>query len=146
MACETFKTTLAGVEYTYTQLPASRSLRLKIRLVATFSGCIHMFLAGREKSDDEQLKIFVDAITTTLNKSTTDDIIALIFDCVATVQVGMDVIDVDKQFSGDLLNLYTLVYWVLRKEYESFLVVMIDLLGDTKPIKTQSGLKSISQI
>jgi len=144
MSCENFKTTLNGVEYNYTQLPASKSLNLKLRLTKVFGSTIPLLLEGIGKNDEAQTLIFTDAILKILTENNADEISTLITDTVSTVQVGQDRIDVDNQFSGDLVGLYTLFYWVIKKEYESFLAGVTGLLGDIKKPVKKTQLKSIS--
>ncbi len=147
MSCEKFKTTLGGVEYNYTQLPASKSLRLKLRITKVFSDVLPLLLGGLGKTDSEQVQLFATAINQMMSRNTTDEVADLILDSVRTVQIDDEQIDVDKQFSGNLVGLYTLIFWVLKKEYKGFLDVATGLFdkGSVKK-KTKSGPRNISQI
>lgn len=147
MPCEKFKTTLGGVEYNYTQLPASKSLRLKLRITKVFSDVLPLLLGGLGKTDSEQVQLFATAINQMMSRNTTDEVADLILDSVRTVQIDDEQIDVDKQFSGNLVGLYTLIFWVLKKEYKDFLDVMTGLFDkDSVKKKTKAGPRNISQI
>lgn len=145
MSCEKSRTTLGGVEYNYTQLPASKSLRLKLRILSVFGEAIPKLISGLGKSDEEQIPIIVAAISSILKGDQTDRVADLVFDVIRTVQIDDTQIDIDKQFAGDLVGMYALVHWVLKKEFGAFLADVIGL-SESKPVKPRNGLKNISQI
>lgn len=133
MACQTFKTQLKGIEYTYTQLPASQSILLKLKIAKIFGDAIPELIGALGQSDNEQLRILSNVITTLLNKNKPEEITDLLVNIISTIQIGMERIKPDSQFSGDLSGFYSLVFWTLKKEYGDFLEGMTATFGLKKP-------------
>lgn len=144
MACETFKTTINGTEYSYTQLPASRSLRLKFKIIKLFSSAVPLLIEGKGKKDDEQIKMFIKAIESVVGSSGGNDVPDLIIECLSSVQVDDDHIDFNKQFSGIMVEMYKVLFWVMKKEYGSFLEEAKGLFAEMKA-KEVDGSKSLPQ-
>lgn len=121
MSCETFTTEIEGGNYTYTQLSAKKSLKLKFRLAGILGTAVSDILPAIGKSDEEQMKAFGAAIQDVFSKNEPDKVLKLIEDILVPAFKDNERIDIDKHFEGNLPDLYKVIFWILGKEYGNFI-------------------------
>lgn len=121
MSCETYTTEIDGSEYAYTQLTAKKSLKLKFRIAGLMGSAIGDIMPAIGKSDEVQLRAFGNAIQDVFSKNNPDTVLKLIEDIFVPAFKDKTRIDIDEHFTGDTLNMYKVLFWVLKCEYEDFL-------------------------
>ena len=121
MSCEQFHTTINQIDYSYTQLPATQSLKLKFKLAGILGNAIGEITAGLGKKDAEQMKVFTSAIEHIFSNNDPDMIVELIKKILAPAFRDKKRIDFDADFTGNTQEMYQAVFWILKTEYGGFM-------------------------
>lgn len=137
MSCEQFQTELkdkAGKlhEYSYTQLSAKKSLKLKYRLIGIFGGALPELFAKIDASEEEQLEAFCLLLQDIFVKHDPDEIVALEEYILAPAFRDGERIDFDTMYTSNTFEMYRAVAWVLSKEYGDFFGVIGSLAPKLK--------------
>ena len=120
MNCETFTTEINGHKYTYTQLPASKSLSLKYLLAGILGSAITDILPYIGSSKEEQTKAFGDAMVNIFSNNDPDKIVDIIKRIMEPAFKDGERINIDNHFTGETEEMYQVLMWILNKEYGSF--------------------------
>ena len=121
MSCETFTETIDGIDVSYTQLPAKKSLALKYRLLGLLGGAVSDIANSIGKKDDEQLEAFGKALQDVFGRNDPNEVLAIIEQTLKPVFINGERIDIDRDFTGNLELMYKILFWVLDKEYGNFI-------------------------
>jgi len=121
MGTET-KTTKIGInDYSYTQLPARKSLTLKFTIVSLIGKSLIKGFSSVGKDEKEQMETFADAMTSIFDKNSPEKIISLIEEIFTPAFRNGERVNIDKHFEGGFSEMYSALFWVLKMEYGSFL-------------------------
>ena len=121
MSCETFTTEIKGAKYSYTQLSAKKSLKLKFRMAAVMGTAVSDILPAVEESEARQLKAFGAAIGDVFGNNDPDSMVQLFEDIMIPAFKDGDRINMDKHFTGKTLEMYEVLFWILKCEYGDFI-------------------------
>ena len=155
MSCETFTTSIEDSDYAYTQLPARKSLKLKYDLLGMMGGALSELAKAFENFDEEiesvqddfrdaiknqddldekriekrveQIKAFGNVIERIFAGNSSDDMVDFIERALLPAFKNGKRIDIDRDFTGKLKQLYAVLFWVLQCEYGDFLEGLEDL-------------------
>lgn len=120
MNCETFTTEINGRAYSYTQLPATKSLILKYSLAGIIGSAVTDIIPYLGKSKNEQTKAFGDAMVKIFSNNEPEEIVALIKKVMVPAFCDGERIDIDKHFTGEASEMYQVLLWILKQEYGDF--------------------------
>ncbi len=132
MACEMSKTTIGENDYSYTQLSASKSLKLKFSLAAVVGSGFAEMVGHLNDTEDSQMTAFTNAIESIFSKNDPDKIYGLIERIVKPAFMNGERIDIDRDFTGKINELYQVVFWVLKVEYSDFFTEAVQLFPAQK--------------
>lgn len=121
MSTETLTTTINENKYSYTQLSATESLRLKFRLAGIIGGAAGEIAQGLGGSDSEQIASFGRAMSNVFRENDPDEIISLIERIFIPAFVNGERVNLDKHYKGEFAEMYQALLWVLKSEYGGFL-------------------------
>lgn len=128
MNCQTSTIEILGHKYTYTQLPATKSLLLKYKLAAIIGSSITDLIPALGKKDEEQVKYIGNAIQDLFNRNKPDEIVALLKDIFTPAFRDGERVDFDEHYTGNFKEMYEALAWILRTEYGNFLSGVENLL------------------
>ncbi len=150
MAIETKEKRIGDALYHVTQLPARRALRLKSKLIKTFGPSLaQLFMSYDEKTekshsemtDEEKLDCLsinpvdkyrieeirkssivkgVQLLASSLDDKTFEDFVSELTQGVRRDGVELNSGIIDHVFAGDLLNLYSVLFFILEVNYADF--------------------------
>lgn len=121
MSCETYNETVAGMELTYTQLSARKSLLLKYKLIGIAGSAIGNLSSGIGKSGEEQMTVFSSALQNIFKANEPEVVLSVIEEILKPVFVNGERVDIDRDFTGEAEKMYRIVFWALNKEYGNFI-------------------------
>ena len=132
MGCETFTTEIEGSKYSYTQLTAKKSLRLKYELLGIMGGAFSDIASAMDIEDttsdaeefakrEKQIKVFGSAIEHIFSGSNPDKMVDMIETILIPAFKDGERIDLDTHFTGKTKQMYSVVFWILTCEYGDFL-------------------------
>ena len=128
---ETREKEINGANYTVTQLPARRAIKLKAKLIKMFGPVLaQLFLVVKkvDKEEYEQKSNIVSAVEILASNLDPVDFETLIVELFAGVRKnGKELLPnvIDTEFAGDLATLYLVALFVLEVNFASF----FELLG-----------------
>lgn len=122
MAVETFNTEINGKQFSYTQMPASKSLLMKLRLMKILGPALP--LIGEVfslESDRDKFVVFTKIIERLMVRTQPEEVLQIFKDITELCFCDGKKALFDVVFTGNLEDLYELAFWVITKEYSSFL-------------------------
>jgi len=123
---ETMEKHINGANYTVTQLPARRALRLKARLIKLFGPVLAQFFvtASKESNDNEKKSDIVKAIEMlgmNLDENSFETLITEMLNGVRKNGVELNSSTIDIEFAGDMATIYQVVLFVIEVNFSNFL-------------------------
>lgn len=136
---ETKDKLIDGSNYTVTQLPARRALRLKAKLLKMFGSVIaQFFLATSEDNNEEQKKFdFVKTfqlLGSQIDENSFESLITEILTGVRKNGIELTAQTIDIEFAGDIATIYKVVWFVLEANFGNFfqMIGIGNLSGDVQ--------------
>jgi len=129
MTCETFTTNINEHEYAYTQLPATKSLKLKYKLIGIIGGSVLEMQQAIGAEDDMQLKVFSHVVKEIFSQADPDELVNLISDVFIPCFRDKERVDIDRDFTGNTVEMYKAFSWILEMEYRDFFEELQAMLG-----------------
>jgi len=130
MACETFKETINGRDYSVTQMPPSMAGPIKFQIAGMFGEGIKELMGVIGKKEDEQAAILFKVISKVVKENGHDEVFAFVKKIVCTVNYKgaddkmsrMDSTSFESLYAGDdLLEAYKVFLWVIKCNFSGFL-------------------------
>lgn len=138
MGCEQHKKTIADREYTYTQLPPKKHLKLKFRLMAIVGESLTRLIGlVSEEDNDKQMEGVGKAMNDIFGKHNPDVIMDLIDSIVSPAFVDVERINIDLHFQNNAEGIYPVLFWILKVEFQEVLTDVQSLLKK-QPEREQS--------
>jgi len=128
MSSETFTTEINGNEYSYTQLSAKNSLLLKFELAGIIGEATAVIVSALGKEDEEQIELLTKAMTKVFKDNKPEKVLSLIERIFVPAFINGERINIDTHYQGELAEMYQVLFWVLKMEYESFFKGAQDIL------------------
>ena len=128
MSCETFTNEINGHKYAYTQLTATKSLKLKFTLAGMLGTAITDVIPAVGKDDTSQIEAFGKAIQDVFSKNDPDKVVEVIKQIFVPAFRDNERIDMDENFTGNTQEMYLVLFWILKCEYGNFIKGLGDLL------------------
>ena len=127
MSCQTFTTEINGEHYAYTQLPATKSLKLKFRIAKVIGGALGEIMPAMEKdkTKEGQMNAFGNAIQKIFMDNDPDQVAELIVRIFVPAFRGTgeeaERLNMDKHFTGNMSEMYEVLFWILKCEFGDFI-------------------------
>ena len=134
MSCETFTTEINDTHYAYTQLPATKSLKLKFRLAKIIGGALTEIMPamGKDKTSEKQLAAFGNVMKKVFTDNDPDQVADLIVSIFVPAFRGIgdeaERVNMDKHFTNNMGEMYEVLFWILKCEFGNFIEGFIDEL------------------
>lgn len=132
MGCQTFNTTIGDNEYSYTQLSATKSLKLQFQLAKIIGGALGEIMPamGKDKTKETQMKAFGNAMQKTFKENDPDYVANMIVKIFvpAFIGEGEDAtrLKMDEHFTGNMGEMYEVLFWILGCEFGDFIKGFMD--------------------
>ena len=122
---ETKEKYIDGANYTVTQLPARRALRLKTKLLKLFGPVLaQVFITATEQGTDDQKKrdlvTAVEILSSSINENEYESLIIELLNGVRKNGVELTPPTIDLEFAGDMESLYHLLWFVVEVNFANF--------------------------
>jgi len=121
MSTETKTTDIKGNSYSYTQLSACDSLKLKFTLAGIIGAAALSSISAVGKSESVQMEAFSSAMVSVFKDNDPDKILDLIKRIFVPCFRNGERVNIDNHFKGEFLEMYEALFWVLKMEYGDFL-------------------------
>jgi hypothetical protein len=119
---------IEGSNYSVTQFPARRALRLKARLIKHFGpGVAQILIPSEETSASEQKQKFVKAIETlslSLDENQMESLAIELLSCTRKNGVELTAPNIDLEFAGDMSALYQVIWFVIEANFANFFTLL----------------------
>ncbi len=125
MACKTESKDIGDHEYSVTQWSATKSMKMKFRLIKVFGASIAKIAAGSNSKIKDDADSISEGLELLFANSSSDDIVNLIKECI--IDVGCDgkrvtVSRFEELFSGDdQVYVYKVFLFVMRVNYSNLM-------------------------
>lgn len=132
MSCKTETKTIGDHEFSVTQLPATKAILMKVKLIKTFGATLARIASmatntSKDKKDtsDTDAKALSEGLSILFQGNSPDEIVALMKECVVGVACDGTKItssSFDELFSGDnLLEVYKVFLFMLQVNYSDLM-------------------------
>lgn len=118
-----------GANYSVTQFPARRALRLKARLIKLFGPVLaQVFLSADAKTTDEQQKKdlikAIEILSCSIDENQFDTLAVELLSCTRKSGVELSAQAIDLEFAGDMSALYQVLWFVIEVNFANFFSLM----------------------
>ncbi len=117
---ETLDKTINGSNYSVTQLPARRALKMKARLIKLFGPSMAQFFMSAEKKSDQGFVNAIEKLSQTIDEHTFESICVELLTGVRKDGMELNPQLIDMEFAGDLSSLYQVMWFVIEANYANF--------------------------
>lgn len=120
MAIQTLQKNIQGSNYTCTQLPARRALKLKAKLIKIFGPMLAQFFTSDKKQNNDNLVRCIEMLSQHLDENIFDLLVVEILQGVRKDGVELQPAIIDLEFAGDFGTLYQVLWFALETNFASF--------------------------
>jgi len=117
---ETFTRMIDGCNYSVTQLPARRALKLKAKLFKTFGTALAPVMDLSAKS----LVVAIESFSKTIDENQFENLILELLMTARKDGIELTPAIIDLEFAGDMAGIYKVCAFVLEVNYENFFTMM----------------------
>lgn len=122
MAIETQSKLIDGVEYSVTQLPARRALKLKAKLIKSFGSVFASFISNGK--DPDNLAKAIQLFSQSIDENQFESIIVELLSTARKRGHELTPSTIDTEFAGDIAGIYKVSAYVIEVNYANFFTMM----------------------
>lgn len=124
---------LNGVLYRVEPMLATDAIRMQVRIVKMLGSAVDRLpdiFNNRKDNEEKSNAAMIAAFTDIFSKADPDEMTQLFKEIAELAQKrspsgSHDPVDIDADFSGDLLTMMDLIIWVLREQFGSFFIGLL---------------------
>lgn len=122
MACKDATKDFGGRTFYTIQLPPTKLVVLKFKIGAILGDAAKVLSSAMGESEENQLTIFMEAISTVMNSNDPEKLMNLIKELVEHTKVDGTRTNMDVHFSDHMEDLYPVALWVIKVNLGAFMV------------------------
>lgn len=142
---------IEGSNYSVTQFPARRALRLKTRLIIHFGpGVGQLLIPAEEKNSDEQKQNIVkaiEAIAKSIDENQLENLVVELLSSTRKNGVELTAPTIDLEFAGDMSALYQVLWFVIEANFANFFTLLGigNQFSEVNPAKTDDTKRTFKR-